>query len=369
MGKGVLIIQRFYYNFREGFFDYLDDINFDFKLINATVSRGRVKVHDEAKSKHFIRKIIYFFLKDDYVIFPFLFFSLVKINPRIIVTEGGQNTINNFQVILYCKLFRRNYIIWDLGKGYADFGNTFMRKVYMRLYKYTLRQSLYIYGYNSESRAYFDSLSIDNNKLIILYNTIDTRKIKKLLSASPVEIPAELVQESEGDFIYFIFVGTLLRSKNIELISQLCKLLGKKYFLVIVGDGNPEYKAELETIFEDVNHKFVGYKRLEQLAPYYKLASFSILPGLGGLSINQSMAFGVPVICRSADGAEKDLIISDVTGYIYSDIDDAYNYIISKTQEDWIRMGQSSKTFLYDKHSVEVMMGKFIQYTEPENGK
>ena len=100
MGGKVLIIQRFYYNFREGFFDYLSEINFDFKLINATSSRGRVKVHEEAKDKSFLIKLFYFFIGEDYVIFPFLFFSLIRINPRIIVTEGGQNSINNFQVLL-----------------------------------------------------------------------------------------------------------------------------------------------------------------------------------------------------------------------------------------------------------------------------
>ncbi len=106
MGGNILIIQRFYYNFREGFFDYLSDKKIDFNLINATNSKGRVKVHEEAKGKSFVLKLFYFFIGDDYVIFPFLFFSLIQLKPRVIVTEGGQNTINNFQVLMYCKLFK-----------------------------------------------------------------------------------------------------------------------------------------------------------------------------------------------------------------------------------------------------------------------
>ena len=43
----VLIIQRYYYNFREGIFDCLQDMGLNFKLINSIRSRGRVKVHDE----------------------------------------------------------------------------------------------------------------------------------------------------------------------------------------------------------------------------------------------------------------------------------------------------------------------------------
>ena len=363
MEKKVLIIQRFYYNFREGFFDYLCDINFDFRLINATISRGRVKVHEEAKTKSFILSIIYFFLGENYVIFPFLFFNLIKVNPKIIITEGGQNTVNNIQVLLYCKFFKRKYIIWELGRGYADFGNSLPRRMYMKIYNIILKHSYYIYGYNSQSKVYFNSLGIDNNKIIILNNTIDTRKIKNLKSGKSNEYPLELQEKSTSGYIFLIFVGTLLRSKNIESMSELLRMLGEKYYLIIVGGGDSEYRAELEEIFKGTNHIFIGYKKQEQLNSYYKLASFSILPGLGGLSINQSMAFGVPVICSGADGAEKDLVIADETGYIYKDLNDAYEYIVSKNSDDWRRMGLNSESFIYSNHSVESMMNKFIHYT------
>lgn len=363
MGKRTLIIQRFYYNFREGFFDYLSDIDFDFRLINATKSLGRVKVHEEAKSKSFIVNIIYFFFGENYVVFPFLFFNLIRINPKIIITEGGQNTINNIQVLLYCMLFKRKYIIWELGRGYADFGNSLPRRLYMKLYKVILKYSYYIYGYNSQSKVYFNSLGIDNNKIIILNNTIDTRNIKKLRIKKYNEVPFELKKQSKDDYIFLIYVGTLLRSKNIESMAQLLRMLGEKYYLIIVGDGNPEYKIELKEIFKGTNHIFVGYKKQEQLNPYYKLACFSILPGLGGLSINQSMAFGVPVICSGADGAEKDLVFTNETGYIYKNLNDAYKYIVSKNPNEWREMGLNSESLIYSSHSVESMMNKFIHYT------
>jgi len=165
----------------------------------------------------------------------------------------------------------------------------------MNIYKLLLKHSLYIYGYNSQSQVYFKNLGIEESKLIILNNTIDTRKIRNLRSEVDPTIPQELIEQSKGDYIFLIFVGSLLRSKKIESMATLLRMLGDKYYLIIVGDGTPQYKAELEQTFEGTNHIFVGYKKMEQLNHYYNLASFSILPGLGGLSINQSMAFGVPV--------------------------------------------------------------------------
>lgn len=362
MGKNVLIIQRFYYNFREGFFEYLHDTHFDFKLINSITSRGRVKVHDDAKNKSFIKKIFYFFIAEDYVIFPFLFFSLIRLNPRIIVTEGGQNTVNNLQVFLYCKIFKRNYIIWDLGKGYMHFKDSLIRRLYLRIYKYLLKHSHFVYGYNSQSKKYFCSLGIPENKIIVVNNTIDTRKIKKIKSSNTPKIPPELIEQTKKGYTFMIFVGSLLRSKNIEALSELMRLLGKSYYLIIAGDGNQTYKSELEKLFDGTNHIFVGYKRIEQLIDYYAISSFSILPGLGGLSINQSMAYGVPVVCSCADGTEKDLVIENETGYIYRDMKDAYNYIVSKDHADWSAMGEKAESFLNSNHSVERMMDKIIHY-------
>jgi glycosyltransferase involved in cell wall biosynthesis len=362
METKLLIVQRFYYNFREGFFDYLCDINYKFKLINSTTSKGKVKVHDEAKQKSFIIKTFYFFWGEKYVIFPFLFIKLIRLNPSVIVTEGGANTVNNIPIFLYCKLFGRKYIIWDVGKGYADFGNSPFRKLYMKLYVSLLIYSDHIYGYNTHSKEYFKSLGIEESKVVVLNNTIDTRKIKKTKSDYVPQIPKELLEQASKGYRFLIFVGALVKSKNIENLAELMKMLSDEYYLIIVGEGTPEYKSELMKSFEGTNHVFVGYKRIENLLPYYTLASFSVLPGLGGLSINQSMAFGVPVICKSADGAEKDLIVSGKTGYIYENLKDAHDFIMSKSSDDWKRMGKDAEIFLNSYHSVESMMEKFILY-------
>ena len=108
----VLIVQRYYYNFREGIFDRLESIGFPFKLFNSTKSRGRVKVHeDRVKSAAYIYPVYNFNITDSVVCFPFLFFSLIRHNPSVVVTEGGQNTLNNIAIYIYSKLFNKKYII------------------------------------------------------------------------------------------------------------------------------------------------------------------------------------------------------------------------------------------------------------------
>jgi glycosyltransferase involved in cell wall biosynthesis len=360
MRPDVLIIQRFFYNFREGFFDYLHERKVNFQLINSTRSLGRVTVHQSVHSKPYVRPVPFFTMGLNYVVFPFLFFHLCFIRPVWIITEGGQNTINNLQILLYHFLTGKKFILWDLGKGYDEFPNTFSRKVYMFFYKRTLKKAAFIYTYNTAGKDYFVSLGMESSKILVLYNTVDTPKIKRIQEKSAGVIPPELQQVENKDLIILIFVGALLPSKNIEDLRDLMDLLGDKYHLIVVGDGEKEYRNKLFKLFEGAPCTFAGYKKIDEIAPYYNVASFAVLPGLGGLSINQAMAFGLPVICKSADGAEKDLVHQNQTGYIYSTLQEASDYIKGKSRQEWSQMGKQAETLIYTEHSLESMTDRFL---------
>ena len=370
MNTKTVIVQRYFYNFREGIFDCLQEMGLNFKLINSTRSRGRVKVHpDKVASVNYIDNCANFNLNDNLVVFPFLFWKLVKEKPAAIVTEGGQNTINNIQIKLYSRLFGVPYIQWDLGKGYQDFGNSLGRRIYMRVYKSIANRANLIYGYNSSSKKYFESLGIPSEKIVVLNNTADTPTLKKVIESSSKELPDDIAKQYDINKKYIIFVGTLLPTKRIEDFAEIMAKLKGEYTLLIVGSGKEEYIQSLKELFKDLDCIFLGYKRPEELLPYYNISSFCILPGLGGLSINQAMAYGLPVLCTHADGAEEDVVRNDETGYIYQDIDDAIRYIHSKTDEDWKRMGSNASELMYGEFSLEKECERFINgITKVTNG-
>lgn len=360
----ILVLQRFYYNFREGFFDILYEKNPGFLLINSVHSLGRVKV-GKTKNKRYIIQTFCLHFGENIILFPFLFLKLIKINPSIIVTEGGQNTINNIFVLFYSKLFNKKYIIWDLGRGYYNPRTNLLRSIYMTIYKIILNNASLVYTYNSMSKKYFQSLNISNSKILILNNTIDTSKI---IDKKAICNKNEYIQYIESlhniiynkNITYFSFIGTLIESKNIESMSEILNLLGNSYHLFIIGSGNNDYTEKLKSIFRNNNCTFVGSVHQNELFPYMKLSSFSILPGLGGLSINLSMAYGVPVLCRHADGAEFDLIFNNKTGYIYSSEIEAVEYILSKNTLDWVSMGKNALDLIKQDFTISKQYEKFI---------
>lgn len=358
----VVIVQRYYYNFREGIFDCLHEMGLNFKLINSTKSRGRVKVHPEkVVAVNYIEPCVNFNINDGVVVFPFLFWKLVKERPSVIVTEGGQNTINNIQIKWYSRLLGVPYIQWDLGRGYQDFGNSLGRRLYMSVYKSIANRAKLIFGYNSSSKKYFEGLGVPSDKIVVLNNTADTVTLKKVIENSSKDLPDDMATRYDPDKKYIIFVGSLLPTKRIEDFKEIMTKLKGEYTLLMVGSGKEDYTQRLQELFKDIDSIFLGYKKPEELLPYYSIASFCILPGLGGLSINQAMAYGLPVLCTHADGAEEDVVRNDETGYIYSDLDDLVRYIHSKSESDWKRMGKNASELMYGDFSLEKECERFIQ--------
>jgi glycosyltransferase involved in cell wall biosynthesis len=142
------------------------------------------------------------------------------------------------------------------------------------------------------------SYGVRKEKIFIINNSPDT----ELLLQAKRE--AEVL-EPFLPFSYYrlIHVGRLVKWKRVDLIiDALPKILESfpETELLILGDG-PETN-NLKNIVDNKNlkHKvnFVGsvYDPTD-LGRYFLSSSIYILAGMGGLSINEAMVFGKPVVC------------------------------------------------------------------------
>ena len=78
--------------------------------------------------------------------------------------------------------------------------------------------------------------------------------------------------------------------------------------LVIVGDG-PERSA-LESLAKSLypSAEFIGAKHGMELKSYFAQADLFVLPGTGGLAVQEAMSYGLPVIVAKGDGTQDDLV-------------------------------------------------------------
>jgi glycosyltransferase involved in cell wall biosynthesis len=107
-----------------------------------------------------------------------------------------------------------------------------------------------------------------------------------------------------------LYVGRLQARKRLDDLIRACAALPESLQprLIIVGDG-PE-RETLEALARQVypHSEFPGAKFGADLTPYFTSADLFVLPGTGGLAVQEAMSYGLPVIVAQGDGTQDDLV-------------------------------------------------------------
>ncbi len=302
--------------------------------------------------------------------FPALFYFLWRQNPEFVITEGRTNIVNNVFTLLYCRLFSVPLIIWDSGRK-INKPMSLLIRIVEPINKYIFSHANAVIAYGSVAKDYFLYIGIKEEKIFIAQNTVDVQQ----------HLAAALRYKNDPDQVSYLkeqlgmtgkkillYVGSLEPQKKVdELINVFGQLKNdiQDLGLLIIGDGS--MRSDLEKLATVNNIKdclFLGHIT-ENIGLYFFLSDACVIPGRGGLAINQAMAYGKPVIVGEADGTEKDMIKHGTNGYIINDKDELkvairnlYNGEISeeKTAE--------YNTNIIEKFDMDNMVNEFMKAIE-----
>ena len=122
-----------------------------------------------------------------------------------------------------------------------------------------------------------------------------------------------------------IYVGRLVKEKSLNsLLNALLKLKEKtlkKIEIKIFGNGDQESSLKNFVYINNFGNIVKFYTSVKSINVYkcFAKANLFILPSTKepwGLVINESIYYGVPVLCLSSVGAAKDLIVNNKNGYL-----------------------------------------------------
>jgi glycosyltransferase involved in cell wall biosynthesis len=159
-----------------------------------------------------------------------------------------------------------------------------------------------------------------------------------------------------------LFVGRLQFRKNIDLLLGACAEI-ENIRLVIVGDGPERESLEALAAHLYPSAEFVGAKHGDELTPYFAEADLFVLPGTGGLAVQEAMSHGLPVIVAQGDGTQDDLVREGNGWQIPPDDFEALVSTLKDALSDSARlrrMGAESYRVVKEEINIEKMAGVFV---------
>jgi glycosyltransferase involved in cell wall biosynthesis len=297
---------------------------------------------------------------------PTLPFHLLKDKPDVIICEGESNLPNNLLAVAYAKITRTPYVWWGLGRVRSNKPSVF-RKLFHPLIKYMLKNATAILAYSTFAKEFYSSYGINENKIFIAYNCVDTEKVTVDIEKYTPFVKKEKEKLGLDDKTIMLFVGSFSKEKKIENLILAYQQVKNQYpntALLLVGDG--EVKQEIENLVKEQNLKDVIFtgRKIEDVSLYFLLGDIFVLPGEGGLAINQAMIHELPIVTVPADGTELDMVINGKNGYIVenNDIDALAEAIIQILTNDVLRkkMTQSSRILVEERFNIKNMINIII---------
>ncbi len=178
--------------------------------------------------------------------------------------------------------------------------------------------------------------------------------------------PMPVRTDGFGERPVVLYVGRLQARKRLDDLIRACAALPESLQpkLVIVGDGPERERLVSLAGLTYPSTEFAGAKFGADLTPYFTAADLFVLPGTGGLAVQEAMSYGLPVIVARGDGTQDDLVRP---GNGWQIPNEDYPALLSAQQEALSgparlrRMGAESYRIVREEINIEKMVGVFVE--------
>jgi glycosyltransferase involved in cell wall biosynthesis len=218
-----------------------------------------------------------------------------------------------------------------------------------------LRQFDALISYSARGAEQYAALGFPPGKIFVAPNA----------TAPAPAFPLPARPPGFGERPVVLYVGRLQARKRLDDLIRACAALPENMQprLVIVGDG-PE-RETLEALAKQVypRSEFPGAKFGAELAPYFIAADLFVLPGTGGLAVQEAMSYSLPVIVARGDGTQDDLVRPGNGWQIPNDDPSALLRALHTALSDSTqlrRMGVESYRTVVEEINIEKMVEMFV---------
>jgi glycosyltransferase involved in cell wall biosynthesis len=277
-----------------------------------------------------------------------------KMKPDVVVCMGHVGNATHWKITRLKKQLGFKLLAWQCGYEYnPGRAKSFVLRWFVPRFDHHL-------AYHSNARDYALTHGARPDQVTLMHNTINEERITLLPKTEARQLLLQRHPEI-GLRKILLFVGAVLAEKRIEVIlGALDRLHRQDVVFVLVGDGDhlPAVRAACAGRQDVVLTGSI----VEGVGPYFDAAEVYLLPGTGGLGINEAMAHSLPIISGFADGSAEDLVVDGENGYRLRDgteeeMADRIAKILDHP-EMALQMGQKSREWITGKFAFSAFINR-----------
>jgi glycosyltransferase involved in cell wall biosynthesis len=307
------------------------------------ISGGKTQIakYVEAKNLHLFSDSFYFCYQRGFIHW------LEDWNPDALIVEANPRYLSTPAAVRWMHKRGRKVIGWGLGSP-----SLLGRGVGERGRKHFIHQFDAMLSYSQRGADEYAALGFPREKIFVAHNSVSAKPASKS-DDRPLTV----------DHVTILFVGRLQARKRVDSLLRACAEIESNPRLLIVGDG-PE-RAALESLAREVypSAEFIGAKHGAELKPYFEQADLFVLPGTGGLAVQEAMSYGLPIIVAKGDGTQDDLVREGNGWQIQPEDYGALVSAMKNALSDRARlreMGKESFRIVSEEINIQRMVEKFV---------
>lgn len=284
---------------------------------------------------------------------------LEKAEPDTLIVEANPRYISTMQAVEWMHSRSRKVLGWGLGAPHLSGPLSGFREKRRRQFLSKLDG---VISYSEKGAEEYKELGIPAEKVFVAHNA----------AVAPPETPPSPKPTKKNGALSILFIGRLQLRKKLDNLFSACAQLDDKPEVVIVGDGPDRRQFEMTASRIYPKAVFVGMKYGDELKKYYEDADLFVLPGTGGLAVQEAMANEMPVVVAKGDGTQDDLVSPKNGWLIPPDDVPALTSTLREALSDLPRlrkMGAESYRITKEEINIETMADKFINAINIVNGQ
>lgn len=274
-------------------------------------------------------------------------------NPDALIVEANPRYLSTGRAVRWMKSNSRPVIGWGLGSPPLKGARAAIRRANRLNF---VSQFNALLTYSQRGAAEYQELGYPAERIFVAPNAVAPRPQHTLIERPPTFKKRATV----------LFVGRLKHRKRLDMLLLACANLPPETQprLIVVGDG-PE-RRDLEELAQDVypSARFAGTRHGADLVPFFAEADLFVLPGTGGLAVQEAMSHALPVIVAQGDGTQDDLVREGNGWQIPVDDLAALSQTLQMALSDvprLRRMGMESFRIVSQEINLEKMVEVFVE--------